>query len=154
MKKLFSVIIILCVVSSAFATRIYHPHKKKIEVTFTDGDRVIFSTKYTTVTVTNLEIISRNNITYTVPEDALLEIKRPQIDTVHLTFQRMGEKYQEGTFYLYFDYVTDDKSKEKELSRAEFVFENGIYVGTFEDWYENKKKHNKSSEPILKTPGD
>lgn len=126
MKKLILVIATLCVTLNVSATRCYHPHKKKIEVTFTDGDRVVFSTQYTTVSVTSLKIVSRNNITYTIPEDELQEIVRPQIDTVHLVFQRMGEKYQEGTFTLLFDYKKDDSTQVP----AMFLFKNGVFQGT------------------------
>ncbi len=135
MKKLIPMIVVLCVVFNASATRVYHPHKKKIEVTFSDGDRVVITTKYTDVSVTGIEIISHNNITYTIPEKALSEIKRPQIDTLHLTFQCMGEKYQEGTFGLYFNY----KPNETETYKASFYFENGVLI---------KKQHNQSVHSI------
>jgi len=135
MKIRLSIFILGCIISCTFAARHYSPHKKKVEVTYTDGDKVVFLTRYTTMEVTGLHVISRNDIQYTIPTNYLANIQRPQIETVSLKFQVMGKEYEEGSFFLGFYHGAPDK-KGGECPFAEFIFAQGIFYDSFDSWYE------------------
>jgi len=156
MKTRLAIFILGCIITSTFATRHYTPHKKKVEVTYTDGDKVIFLTRYTTMEVTDLYVISRNGIQYTIPTNYLANIKRPQIETVSLSFKAMGEEYVEGSFYLVFRYGSVEE-KDDDYPFADYIFEKGKFYNSFDSLYKEhgmKKLHNQNMEPMLKTPAE
>lgn len=156
MKNLLLPILVMCCVSQAIATRQHTPHKEKIEVTYTSGDKVTFLTRYNTVKVIGLYVTSRNGIQYTIPTNFLHNIKRPKIETVELQFQVLGGEYEEGAFSLRFYHGTTDcfayGITDQNEQTSSFTFEKGMFFDSSRSMIEYEEKHNQKLEPTVETP--
>ena len=137
MKQLVVFLVLLALACPLFATRFYHPHVKRVDITFDSGDRVIFSTHQNTVALTGITVVSRRGVEYQIPSSAVEGIVAPRLASLLITFyENSSQPYIEGRFCLTFTYGPGEGKE------AIFYFNEGTFIGGLQEWlaYERDKK--------------
>lgn len=137
MKPLLLFAGLLALAPSLFATRTYHPHVERVDVSFESGDRVVFTTHLNTVALTGITVVSRKGVDYKIPASAVEGIVAPRLGTLSITFhENSSQPYIEGRFCLTFTCGSGPGTE------ASFFFEDGKYVGGLSEWlaYEKDRK--------------